>query len=152
MNWMLLFSLVALAGDCSQSQPSTLAAVAHQSEASTPCQVESDRDSYMRGQPILLRVWCSRSPFDTRDRQIVDDLLMGKGQIVVTLGDSEAQGIHTGPIAAPHIRPDKLGFSYSFQTYDFGRGTQRVELGLRLELDYWSSNEVRVSVTGPSLH
>jgi len=143
MLWFLLLSLTVLSLGCSHGEP---VAVSQQESGASACRVESDRESYIRGQPILLQVWCSEAPLGSVERSIVDDLMMGKGQLVVETSNSVLQRIDTVPIAAPHRRPGQLGFSCSVQTYGLEAEDPFLELVIRIELANWSSNNVSVSV------
>lgn len=111
-----------------------------------PCRVESDLQSYIRGQPIVLQVWCSEGPFGSHQSNVFNDLMMGKGQIVVNVGNSEVRRIDTAPISAPCRKPGQLGFSQTLFLDDLAPESPLVELVIRLELPNWSSNDVRVLV------
>ena len=78
--WILIASMSPVAWACPLSEN---LAIVQQESRTAPCRVESDRRSYLRGQPILLQVWCSRAPIGSSERRVVDDLMIGKSRIVV---------------------------------------------------------------------
>ncbi len=138
---LLALALVLLACSCSQNQAIRAEA---EPEISSPCQMESSEAAYAHGKPIILRVWCSREPIGSPEQTIVDAILIGKGELVVTVDGADFQRHETGPVAAPALRGDQLGASYSVQTYSLQPGSL---IGVHLELEHWSSNQVRFRIT-----